>query len=318
VVNRINRMQNDQLKKTRETAGIQPDSKWKVVISPHDDYTYVGYLYPAALHHVKVKIIILFGVAHKARKLNLQDQIIFDDFPAWQGAYGPIKISPLRQDIIDNLAPDTYQINNEMQAVEHSVEALLPFLQYYNRNIEIVSILVPYISYDRMDEIAFPLAEAIDSAVKKRNWQWGKDFAFVISNDAVHYGDEDWGGKNFAYFGADSSGYQKAVQHEMEIINTCLIDNISPDKIKRFTQFTVEENDYKKYKWTWCGRYSVPFGLLTAHYLQSRRNIALKGQLIGYSTSIDHEHIPVDDLNLGVTAPANIRHWVGYAAVGYK
>ena len=34
--------------------------------------------------------------------------------------------------------------SNDMQTVEHSVEAIVPFLQAYNRDVEIVSILVPY------------------------------------------------------------------------------------------------------------------------------------------------------------------------------
>ena len=48
---------------------------WKVAISPHDDYSYVGYLYPAVLKNIKAKTIIIFGVAHKAKRFNLEDQI---------------------------------------------------------------------------------------------------------------------------------------------------------------------------------------------------------------------------------------------------
>jgi len=172
-------------------------------------------------------------------------------------------------------------------------------------------------SYDRMGEIAGPLADAIFKAVKKHDWQWGKDFAIAISTDAVHYGDKDWGGKDFAYYGTDSSGYQQALAHEQEIIGT-LTGPLTPGKVKRFTQYTVEENDYRAYKWTWCGRYSVPFGLLTSWYLNKLENgQLLKGRFIGYANSIDHPHVPVKDLSMGVTAPANRHHWVGYAGVVY-
>ncbi len=82
---------------------------------------------------------------------------------------------------------------------------------------------------------------------------------------------------------------------------------------------TVDENDFKKYKWTWCGRYSIPFGLMTAYYLngQLHKGDFLYGKYISYSTSHEFPPIPVEDLGMGVTAPANHNHWVGYASIGY-
>lgn len=312
VMARINRLYKDQL-----SAVPKFDVDAKTVISPHDDYTYVGWLYPAVLQNIKAKTIILIGVAHKARLLNLENQIIFDSYDYWRGPYGKIKPSFLREEIIGALPPGIYQVNDSMQRIEHSVEALLPFLQYYNHNLEIVSILVPYMSYDRMKEIAKPLADAINKVTRSRGWIWGKDYAIAISTDAVHYGDEDWGGKNFAYYGTDSAGYKQALAHEQEIIST-LTGKLTPEKVKLFTKFTVEDNDYKTYKWTWCGRYSVPFGLLTSYYLNRlQENPPLTGHFIGYANSIDHLHLPVKDLNMGVTAPASMHHWVGYAGVVY-
>jgi hypothetical protein len=81
----------------------------------------------------------------------------------------------------------------------------------------------------------------------------------------------------------------------------------------------VREDDWREYKWTWCGRYSVPFGMLAAWSLQQELGAPpLAGRILGYGTSIDTPRIAVDDLDgMGVTAPANLRHWVGYAAVGY-
>ena len=104
----------------------------------------------------------------------------------------------------------------------------------------------------------------------------------------------------------------------MEIIKTCLIGPITPEKIKKFTEYTVKRKDYHAYKWTWCGRYSVPFGLLTSYHLSKLLDRNPEGTLLGYASSIDHAHLRVDDLRMGTTAPANIHHWVGYVAVGYK
>jgi AmmeMemoRadiSam system protein B len=310
IMERVNRTKTEEIYK----AGIAA----KVIISPHDDYAYVGNLYQQTLKNVKAKTIFLFGVAHKARLLNLENQIVFDSFDYWKAPNGNVKVSDVRQELLDILPAEIYQVNDSMQQLEHSLEAIIPFLQYYNKKVEIIPILVPYMSFQRMKEISLSLSDAILTIAEKQNWTWGKDFAIVISTDAVHYGDEDWGGSNFAYYGTDSLGYQKAMAHEQKIMET-ISGKLNPEKIKKFTQFTVEENDHKKYKWTWCGRYSVPLGLLTSYYLNYRLDAGvLTGIPVGYSTSIDHLTLPVDDLGMGVTAPANHRHWVGYAAMVYR
>ena len=301
-----------------DKSALEDNSGLKVTVSPHDDYTYVGYLYPELLSRINSGTVILIGVCHKAKLFNLENKIIFDSYANWKMPYGNITVSSLREEIISKLPEDSYIIHDSIQSLEHSTEAIIPFLQYYNRDVQIISILVPYMPLNRMYEIAEPLAYAVYSAVEKNNMKWGKDFSIVISTDAVHYGDEDWGGKNYAPYGSDTSGYQKAVGHEYEIINTCLTGNLKTGKIVKFAEYTVSDRDYKDYKWTWCGRYSVPFGLLTSYYLQEMYNIKLTGTLVGYATSLDHPHIPVTNFGMGITAPANLHHWVGYPAVGYK
>lgn len=314
IMDRINRLEEQH----PELAKAHFEGTPKVVISPHDDYAYVDGLYPAAISNIKAKTVILFGVAHKARLLNLQDQIVFDSYDHWKGPYGPVKVSNIREEIIENLPHQLFQVNDSMQRMEHSVEAIIPFLQYYNRNVEIVSIVVPYMSFDKMKEIAEPLAKAIKKATLDQGLKWGEDFAIVISTDAVHYGDEDWGGSNFASYGTDSAGYAQAIAHEHEIMDT-LSGKLNPGKVKAFCNFTVDENDFKQYKWTWCGRYSVPLGLLTAFDLNDLAgNQPLTGTIIGYANSIDHPTLEVKDLGMGLTAPANMHHWVGNAAIGYK
>ncbi len=315
---RIDKMFGDRIKHIRDSLGITPQTTWKVAISPHDDHAYASYLYPLLLQNIKAKKLIIFGVAHKAWKLKLQDSLIFGTFDYWKGAFGNVKISPLRNEIMSLLPKKDYMVNDSMMAIEHSIEAFLPFLQkFVGPDIEIVPILVPYMSYDRMQEIAPDLANAIATVMKKHNLQWGKDLAIIISTDAVHYGDQDWGGNNFAYYGADSAGYEKAVAHEHEIIAT-LTGQISPEKVKQFTHYTVQDTNYKEYKWTWCGRYSVPMGILTAYYLSKDLGQPIQGTLLDYATSISHPTVKVEDIGMGTTAPANIHHWVGYAAIGYK
>jgi len=298
---------------------VKKHTIWKMAICPHDDYAYAGWMYPLVLKNIKAQTVILIGVAHKAKKYGLENKMVFGSYKAWQGPYGPVKVSRLRERLMNQLPRGEYIVHDSLQGEEHSLDALIPFLQYYNPKVRIIPILIPYMSFNRMEGLAGSLARALSKVMDANNLSWMKDIAIVISSDAVHYGCEDWGGKNYAPYGCDQDGYLKAVGHEYDIIENCLIGGIAKKKIRRFTEYTTQDTNYREYKWTWCGRYSVPFGLLTAFYLQQHTHVVpLSGTLVGYSTSIDHTILPVKDLGMGVTAPANMRHWVGYVSIGYK
>ena len=320
LMRRIDRQDAATLARALRDKGISAANRWRMAIAPHDDYAYVGYLYPLVLANIKAGTVIVFGVAHKARQLDLEDQLIFDSFTHWRGPYRDIAVSPLRERIMSKLPEGSYRVSDEMQSIEHSVEAKLPFLQYYNRAVRLVSILVPFMSYARMTELALPLAQAIAAIMNEERLEWGADIALLSSTDAVHYGDEGWGGKDFAFYGADAEGYEKALVHEQRIMRDCFEGELQPERIERFIRYTLDDHDHREYKWTWCGRYSVPFGLLVAWHLQQlRRSRPLTGTILGYATSVDNARVKVDDLEgMGVTAPATLHHWVGYASVGYR
>lgn len=312
VINRIKAYQGEKLSKAPLVDGC------RLAVCPHDDYTYVGWLYPATLRNITAKTIILFGVAHKARRFGLEDALVFESFTHWHGPYGNITVSKLRDRIFKDMPMDMVIRHDSLHMVEHSIESMLPFLQHNRRDIEILPILVPCMNLDRMGVLAKTLAAALQKAIQDQKLEWGRDIAIVVTTDAVHYGDEDWGGKNYAPFGADSAGYKKAVDLELEIFNSTLNGTLNQSKIHNLFSYTVDNQNYREYKWTWCGRYSIPFALLTAVELNKLMGGAeLTGLPIGYATSIDHEPLPVSDLGMGQTAPANIRHWVGYAAVVY-
>ena len=310
--------QMDSIMKRIEIAGWKRSEALplKLAICPHDDYTYVGKLYPDLLQHVIAPNLILIGVAHKAAQMGIEDSLVFDSYTHWKGPWKEIAVSPIREELFELLKNKYAIIDDTLQKSEHSVEALIPFLQYFNRNISIVSILVPAMSPDRMEECGKALADAIRSVAEEHKWEWGKDFAIVVTTDAVHYGNEDWGGIDRAYFGCDDEGNDKARKHESEIISNCLSGEIKPEKIRLFNSYTIDPGNFREYKWTWCGRYCVPVALYTSYYLNDSK--PLKGGLTGYSTSITALHIPVDDIRMGRTAIATNCHWVGYAALGYR
>jgi len=316
---RIQRLQGKKLSQSWERNQVEKFTQWKVAICPHDDYAYVGWLYPSVLRNIKASTVILLGVAHKAKKYGIEGKMVFDSYDSWRSAYGSVRVSSLREKITNSLPRSAYLINDSLHQAEHSLEAIIPFLQYYNKDIRIVPILVPAMSFDRMDGLSNAFSLALMKVLQSETLDWSKDVAIVISSDAVHYGDDGWGGQNYAPYGCDSSGYSQAIAHEYEIISNCLTGEITKDKIRRFAGYTVQDTNYRTYKWTWCGRYSVPFGLLTSYYLQQKllTNPA-KGVLLGYSSSINQPPIPVEDLKMGTTAIASLRHWVGYVAIGYR
>jgi len=313
---RIERVQSVQLNETGEL--FDSSASLRVAISPHDDYTYVGYLYPALLSHVKSDVVILFGVGHKARVFGIEDKIVFGTYRKWKSPRGTVEISELQNSIMKNLPAEQFTVNDSLQAVEHSMEALVPFLEYYNNDVKIIPIIVPAMSYERMEVIAASLSESIMKTMKEADLAWGTGWSIVISTDAVHYGNEDWGGKNYDRFGVDSAGYSRAVEYEKQIMSGMLEGDLTTEKIRAFSSCTVSDDDYREYKWTWCGRYAVPLGLLTAYDISVQTEAPLTGLAVGYSTSIANKPVPVDDLGMGITAPARLAHWVGYAAVGYK
>ena len=161
------------------------------------------------LKNVKANTVILIGVAHKAKKYNIEDEIVFDSYDGWAEPYGVVRISSLREKIISNLSKSFYSIHDSLQQAEHSLEAIVPFLQYYNRNVEIVPILVPYMSFERMKGIAGSLARSLIKVMQENDLKWSRDIAIVISTDAVHYGCQDWGGSDYAFYGCDSAGYKR-------------------------------------------------------------------------------------------------------------
>jgi len=311
---RLNRLAEGM--KINYTAGSQVFQK--AAICPHDDYIYAGWLYPFVLNNIHASTIILFGVAHKAKKFNVENRLVFDSFEEWKEPYGNITVSDLREAIMKTLPVESYLVHDSLQQAEHSVEAIIPFLQYYNRKIRIISILVPYMSYEKMNQLSDQLASGIRKVLKEKGLSWGRDVAFVMSTDAVHYGDEDWGGSNYAFYGCDDKGFNAAKEHEMEIINESLSGTMVLEKARKFTQFTLREEDYKAYKWTWCGRYSVPFGLLTIMKMQAAASHKpLQGIFTGYGTSLDEPRLKVSDIGMGKTANATMHHWVGYAGISY-
>lgn len=289
-------------------------------VCPHDDYYYASRLYAELIPRIHARTVILFGVFHKARVFDCRDKLVFDSFDTWRGPYGPVRVSPLRAALLARLPAGDAVVDNDMQMVEHSVEAIVPWLQAVNPGVEIVPILVPYMGWDTLDRLAATFSDALAAEMQERDWQLGRDVALICSADAVHYGDADWGGSNYADFGCDISGYEQAVARDRQLAASTLCGPVTAQKLEQFLYACVDRNDVMKYTIPWCGRFSVPFGLNVASRVSGTLGgRALAGTQIGYGTSVGEASLDLESIpGLGVTAPNNLHHWVGYPAIGYR
>ncbi len=286
-------------------------------VCPHDDYLYAGRGYVHVMRQVKAKRAILFGVSHTARRRGVQAKLVFDDFAAWHGAMGDTPVSPMREEIIAALPKSLVLVSDTMQMEEHSLEGIVTVLKYYQPKVEIVPIVVTRFG-DRFQGVADTLAAVISDVLDRHRWKLGKDVVILVSADCVHYGDEEWGGRNYAPFGADRPAYEKGVAQDRDVIRSSLTGKISDERIGVF-RAKVDANDFQQpYRITWCGVYSIPFGLSVLERVDARETGRdPDGFMLVYGTSLDPPKLPLERVGLGTTAIATVRHWVGYTAIGY-
>jgi len=67
----------------------------------------------------------------------------------------------------------------------------------------------------------------------------------------------------------------------------------------------------------WCGKYSIPFGLLTSEKavaLSTGR--VLTGKLFRYSDTYSEGALPLTKTGMGTTAPFSLRHWASFLSAG--
>ena len=294
-----------------------PQGPWVAAVCPHDDHALAGPIYFPAMRNARAPRLILLGVAHQAWKRNCGNVLIFDGHAEWNGHDGRIAVdSLLRGKLLKALAPTDVLVNNGFHAEEHSLEALIPWIQRLDCGSKIVPILVSPMSWEHMEALAADLAGAMAAVATKRNWEMGRDFQILISNDATHYGDQGWGGKNHAPYGTGCEGLAKATANDRRLIDAYLEGPIRPQRLKGLLYELVDEKDLTTYKVTWCGRFAIPFGLeFTRRLAQKMGMPAPEGKLLAYSTSVELGQLEIEDLP--PTAPSNLRHWVGYAAMGW-
>jgi len=278
-------------------------------ISPHDDYLYAARIYYPLYRVLRTKEVVIFGVTHGDVRPEIRDPhniIILDRFKYWYGPRHNISISPLRELIKSRLDSSYYIVSDKAHTLEHSIEALLPFLQYYNPDIKITPIMVTQMPFGRMDTISDQLSSIISDYIKQNHLAPGKDIAFLISSDADHYG-QDF---NNTPFGEDAMAHRKATDQDRRIAHEYLDGILTPQKIDSLT--------YQLKNVVWCGKYSVPFGLTTSEKtIEKAMGKSLDGKVLRYSDSYAEGVIPLKNTGMGTTAPASYKHWCGWLSAAY-
>lgn len=285
-------------------------------ISVHDDYLYAGKIYYPLFKRIKAKEVVIFGVTHGSVKKeigNLQNVLILDEFDKWKGPYSDVGISPLRDLIKAGLSKEDYMVSNKAHEIEHSIEAEIPFLQYYNRSIKITPIMVTQMPFEKMEDISGKLSAIISGYMKKNNLVAGKDIFFLISNDANHYG-EDF--SNSPY-GLDLKAHRLATDNDRRILNENFNGVFDRNKITDITKELWPGVDNEKTPPLWCGRFPIVMGLLTMNkVIAGVDHKKISGKLFRYSDTMTEKVLPVENTSLGLTAIFSPKHWCGWFTLG--
>lgn len=285
-------------------------------ISVHDDYLYAGKVYYPLFSRIRTKEVVVFGVTHGTVRNELNnpsDVLILDEYDEWTGPYGSVKISPLREAIKSELDKEFVMTSNKAHQIEHSIEALIPFLQYYNRSVKITPVMIPRIPYDRMEFISEKLSGIILRYIKENRLEIGKDIFFLISNDANHYG-EDF---NNSPYGMDASAHKTATDNDKRIISENLSFQITSEGILNLTKELWPDQTGENTIPLWCGRYPVVFGLMTVKKIVTAlTGEEIEGELFKYSDTFTEKVLPFRDSGMGLTAPFSYRHWCGWFSLG--
>lgn len=287
-------------------------------ISPHDDYLYAGPVYHPLFRNLRAKEAVIFGVTHGTVRKEIGDPkgiLILDEYAGWTGLSGMVAISPLRERLKRELAKDDFIVSNKAHSLEHSIEALIPFLQYFNADIRITPVMVTAMPYERMEELSERLAAVMAGYIKENQLQLGRDIVFLISADANHYG-RDF---NNIPYGEDKEAHARGIAEDRRIAGNLSAGTLNEEKIRQLTR-ELWGPTYLDYGGSyWCGKYDIPFGLLAIRrtvWKAAGRN--LLGTLPSYSDTYSGGVLPLKMAGFGITAPFSLKHWVGFFSAGFS
>ena len=293
-----------------DSLGTRPAPGVFGAICPHDDFNFAGRVYRRVLPLVTARTVVLIGVFHRYKRFGEHDRLVFDPYRAWTAADGKVPVSSLRDGLLKRLPVADCVVDTTAHDLEHSLEPLVCWLRHTNPDVQIVPIIVPAAHFERLEELGEHLAAALTAEMKARHWTLGRDVAIAISADAIHYGPDF----NQTLFGTGFPAYEKAVAKDHALLTGPLSGRLTVDGIRTLYETFVDPEHPDDYRWTWCGRFSVPLGLLTLERL-TRAQGGVVGHAVAYGTSIGWPELGLRDIGMVPSAPSNVYHFVGYPGV---
>jgi AmmeMemoRadiSam system protein B len=286
-------------------------------IAPHDDYLFAGRVDYPLFKVLRAKEVVVFGVTHATVRKEIGDPheiLILDEFKQWPGLGEPVAISGLREYLKERLDKKLYIVSNKAHTLEHSIESEVPWLQYFNPGVKITPIMVTGMPLEKMDEVSTKLADVIVAYMKDNGLAPGKDVFFLISADGNHYG-QDF---DNSAFGEGEPAWTAARALDQRIIRECLTGPMDKGKVESLTKKLWGKTYLDYGNVVWCGKYSIPFGLLTTEkVIAAALGKNLSGMLFRYSDTFSEGVLAVRKTGMGTTAPFSLRHWVSFCSIGY-
>lgn len=294
-----------------ERLGETPAAGVAGAICPHDDDLYAGRVYRGVLPLVTAKTVVVVGVFHRFRKFDAKGVLVFDTYRAWRAPDGEVPVSALREAVLASLPRGDAISDAAMHDSEHSVETIVHWLKHLRKDVEILPVIVPSMRWERLSELGERLGDALARVAKARGFVLGRDLAVVVSSDAVHYGPDF---RHVPYGDGGVDAYVKATARDVSMLRA-LGGPLDTARSRGFYETCVNPEDPAEYRVTWCGRFSVPMGLVTLARLGRDLGVPLESRPLAYATSVGAPELPVRGDGLGETAPANLYHFVGYPSL---
>jgi AmmeMemoRadiSam system protein B len=294
------------------TAQAAPEAPALAAILPHDDYLYAGRVAYPFVRSFAAREVLIFGVTHAAVRREIGDPrgvIILDRHATWRGVGRDVRIAPLREALVDGLDSDDVLVSDRAHELEHSIEALVPYLQQNRPDVRITPVMVTAMPFERMQSLASRVGSILRQYCSHSGLVAGRDLVILISSDANHYGADF----SNTPFGEDSLAHARGVALDRSIIRRHLEGPLTVERIVSLSKALWTEAGEERV--VWCGKYSIPFGLLVAEQCSPT---VLQGTLLRYGDTYSGGVLPLTQTGMGTTAPFSLKHWVGFFSMEFR
>jgi len=288
-------------------------------VAPHDDFLYAGAVAWPLFRRIRAREVLILGVTHgTVRKAlgNPEGVLLLESFDAWQGPYGSVAISPLRDRLKRDLPPGSWVEHPQAHTLEHSIEALLPFLQHVRRDVAIIPVMVTAMDRETMGKQARNLAGVLRHYLEERHLVLGRDVAILISADGNHYGPDF----DNLTFGPGRTGHEAALRNEREVLEGLVRVPLTGHQVEQVLTQLWGADFRAPGRLQWCGKFSIPLGLQLL--VELNRNGVLSQpptlSLLAHGDTFSDGVLPFRGSDLGLTAPFSLQHWVSFFSLGIE